>query len=93
MSYEEKDGWNCCLFPARGCSYTFDTTFLDSTSLYLYLDMACKQLCFPPRRGINERIESTISELFRAPQCLSEFFRTFFNISEQLLLFCSTDDI
>ena len=26
----------------------------------MYLDLACKQLCFPPRKGINKRNESTI---------------------------------
>ena len=27
---------------------------------YLYLDLACKQLCFPPRKGIKRRSKSTI---------------------------------
>ena len=30
-----------------------------STFHYLYLDLACKQLCLPPRKGINRRNEST----------------------------------
>ena len=33
-----------------------------STFPYLYLDLACKQLCFPPRRNINRRNESTKTE-------------------------------
>ena len=28
---------------------------------YLYLDLACKQLCFPPRKGVSRRNESTIN--------------------------------
>ena len=30
-----------------------------STFPYLYLDLECKKLCFPPRNGINRRNEST----------------------------------
>ena len=39
---------------------------------YLYLDLACKQLCFPPGKGIIRRNEITKTQ--------------------DLLLFCSTDD-
>ena len=30
-----------------------------STFTYLYIDMACKQICFPPRKGISRRNEGT----------------------------------
>ena len=36
---------------------------LESTFPYLYLDLACKQLCFPPGKGVNRRKESTKGEL------------------------------
>ena len=32
----------------------------ESTFPYLYLDLACKQLCFPPGKGINRRNESEV---------------------------------
>ena len=65
-------------FSARVGILMFDAIPLESTFPYLYLDLACKQLCFPPGKGINRRNESTISELFTT-------------VSQ--LLFCSTDDI
>ena len=64
-SYEGRDGWKSCLFPARVGTPTFDVILFDSTFPYLYLDLACKQLCFPPGKGITRRNESTTSELFR----------------------------
>ena len=71
-----------CLFPARFGILTFDVILFDSTFLYLYLGLACKQLCFPPGKGINRRNESTISELSR----------TFKNGKPKVLI-DSTDDI
>ena len=62
--------------------FIFDVILLDSTFPYLYLDLACKQLCFPPGKGIKTRIESTIGELCR----------TFFRSSVQFLLIDSTDE-
>ena len=59
MSYDGRDGWKICLFPARVGISNFDVILLDSTFPYLYLDLACKQLCFPPGKGINRRNEST----------------------------------
>ena len=82
-SYGGRDGWKGCLFPARVGIFTFDVILLNSTFPYLYLDLACKQLSFPPGKGINRRYESAISELWR----------TFFRISVQLLLIDSTYDI
>ena len=58
-SYEGRDGWTGCLFPARVGTPTFDAILFDSTFLYLYSDLACKQLCFPPGKNINRRNEST----------------------------------
>ena len=73
-----------------------DTTFdailfilFDSTFPYLYLDSACKQLCFPPGRGINRRNEYTTSELFRTfegtIQNLFENFQNFFETLENFI--------
>ena len=61
---EEMDG-KVVFFPARVGTLTFDAILFDSTFPYLYFDMACKQLCFPPGKGINRRTESTTGELFR----------------------------
>ena len=52
-SYDGRIGWKSCLFPARVGISNFDVILLDSTFPYLYLDLACKQLCFPPGKGIN----------------------------------------
>ena len=60
---EEMDG-NVFLLPARVGISNFDVILLDSTFPYLYLDLACKQLCFPPRKGINRRNESTGDTIF-----------------------------
>ena len=51
-------------FPARVGTFTLDAILFDSTFPYLYFDLACKQLCFPPGKNINRRNESTTSELF-----------------------------
>ena len=52
-------------FPARVGTPTFDAIIFDRTFHYLYLDLACEQLCFPPGKGISRRNESTTSELER----------------------------
>ena len=62
-SYEGRDGWKGCLFPARVGFLTFDVILFDSTFPYLYFGLACKELCFPPEKGLNRRNENTISEL------------------------------
>ena len=54
---------NVVYFPASVGTLTFDVILLDGTFPYLYLDLACKQLCFSPGKGINRRNESTTSEL------------------------------
>ena len=46
---EGRNGWKSVYFPPESASFP-----------YLYLDLACKQLCFPPGKGINRRNESTI---------------------------------
>ena len=51
-------------FPARVGISNFDVILLDSTFPYLYLDLACKQLGFPPGKGINRRNESTEDTIF-----------------------------
>ena len=47
-SYEGRDGWKGCLFPARVGTLTSDVILFDGNFPYLYFDLACKQLCFPP---------------------------------------------
>ena len=88
-SYGGRERWKGCLFPARVGSPTFDAILFDSTFPYLYFDLACKQLCFPPGRSINRRNESTITERCRTFQSFSrehfiffqELFRTFSKLS------------
>ena len=82
-SYEGTDGWNSCLFPARVGTPTFDAIPFDSAFPYLYLDLACKQLCFPPGKGINRRNKNTSSELFGEllENCLQNSLRTIENSS------------
>ena len=63
-SYDGRDGWKSCLFPARVGIPNFDVILLDSNFPCLYLDLACKQLCFPPGKGINRRNESTEDTIF-----------------------------
>ena len=57
-SYEGRDGWKF-FFKARVSIPTFMLSFFNSTVPYLYHDLACKQLCFPPREVINGRNENT----------------------------------
>ena len=64
-SYEGRDGWKSCLFPARGVIFMFDAIPPESTFPFLYHDLACKQLCFPPGKGINRRNENTIGVIFQ----------------------------
>ena len=48
------------LFMSRQSRHFNLLMYLDGSNFpYLYLDLACKQLCFPPRKGINRRNEST----------------------------------
>ena len=61
---EEMDG-KVVYFPPESALLPLIILF-DSTCPYLYLDLACKQLCFPPGKGMNRRNESTTSEFFRA---------------------------
>ena len=76
-SYEGRDGWKSCLFPARVGNLSFDAILFDSTFPYLCFDLACKQLCFPPGKSINRRNESTTSELSELLEnFLENFYRT-----------------
>ena len=61
---EEMFGKVVCLPP----DLTFSTLmlYLKSTFPYLYLDLACKQLYFPPGNGINRRNGITSSDFFGA---------------------------
>ena len=77
-SYEGRDGWKSCLFPARVGTLAFDAKLFDSTFPYLYFDLACKQLCFPPGKSINKKNESTTSEHF------TELFENFVRTVENL---------
>ena len=48
---EEMDGK--LFFPVRVGISAFDVVFCKSTFPYLYLDLACKQLSFPPKEKIE----------------------------------------
>ena len=73
---EEMDG-KVVYFPPESAFFIFDAILLVSTFPFLYLDLACKKLCFPPGKGTNRRNESTISERCR-------FFQNLLRIREQL---------
>ena len=49
---EEMDG-KVVYFPPESAFLSFDAVPLVSTFPYLYLDLACKKLCFPPEKGID----------------------------------------
>ena len=55
---EEMDG--SVFISRQGRHLSSDKYYDSSTFPYLYLDLACKQLCFPPRKGINRRNKSTV---------------------------------
>ena len=57
---EERNGRKGVYFPARVGIFPFDKYYDSSTFPYLYLDLASKQLCFPPRKSINRRNENKI---------------------------------
>ena len=69
---EEMDG-EVVFIPAKVGPLTFEAILFDSTFPYLYFDLACKQLYFPPGKGTNRRNESTTSELFGN---FTELYRT-----------------
>ena len=46
-------------FPPESAFLTLMLYLSKSTFPYLYIDLACKQLCFPPGKGINRRNEDT----------------------------------
>ena len=79
-----------CLFNAIAGTLTFDAILFDSTFPYLYLDLACKQLCFPPGKSINRRNESTTSELLQnLSQNLSELLELFRTLRELSIIVMS----
>ena len=76
---EEMDG-KVVFFPARFGIFTFDVILLDSTVPNLYLDLACKRICFTPEKGINRRNESTTGVHLGTLQHSSELLRTLQNL-------------
>ena len=68
---------NIVCFPPESAFFIFDIIPVNSTFPYLYLDLACKQLCFPRGKGINRGNESTKLELYRAFHNSSEFFENY----------------
>ena len=58
-SYDGRDGWKSCLFPARVGIFNFDVLMSKVFFPYLYFDWAGKQLCFPSGESINRRNENT----------------------------------
>ena len=63
-SYDGIDRWKSCLLPARVGIFCLWCADIWSTFPYLYLDLAGKQLCFPPGKRINRINESTKGEVF-----------------------------
>ena len=55
---EGRSGQKGVYFPPESASFPLINNMI--TFPYLYLDLACKQLCFPPRKGINRRNKSTV---------------------------------
>ena len=52
------------LFISRQSRHShFDSIIYKSSFPYLWLDLACKHLCFPPRKGIYKRNEITESQV------------------------------
>ena len=45
-----RDQMDGCLFPARFRISTLNVVHCDITFHFLYLDLACKHFCFPPRK-------------------------------------------
>ena len=91
---QEMDGKSCS-FPARVGTLAFDAILFDSIFPYLYFDLACKQLCFPPGKSINRetKVQSqnfgellrTLDNLFRAFQELFIIFQEHFRTYSKLL--------
>ena len=71
---EEMDG-KAVYFPPDSAYSDFDVIHLDSTFPYLYLDLASKQLCFPPGKGINRRNESTVDSFLFSGEVLMIMFQ------------------
>ena len=55
---EEMDG-KVVYFPPESAFFNFNVIIYKALFPILYLDLACKQLFFPPGKGINRRNEST----------------------------------
>ena len=87
-SYEGRDGWKSCLFPAWGGILMFNAIPLESTFPFLYLDLVCKQLYFPPGKGINRKNEGTNSGLFRTSSELENKYHYFV-----VLTICKTEEL
>ena len=62
-SYEGRDGWKSCLFPAWVGIFDFDVIRYKVLFPILYLDLACKQLCFPPRKAWIEEMKVQKTQL------------------------------
>ena len=58
---EEMDG-KVVYFPPESALLPLMLYFSTVLLPYLYFDLACKQLCFPPGKSINKRKESTTGE-------------------------------
>ena len=57
---EGRNGRKGVYLPPESASFPFDKYYDYSTFPYLYLDLACKQLCSPPKKNINRRNKCTI---------------------------------
>ena len=61
--YEGRDGWKSCFFLPE-LAFQIRCISNVSTFTYLYLDLARKQLYFPPKKGIKRRNEITRTKEF-----------------------------
>ena len=61
--------------------FLFDVILLDSTFPNLYLDLACKQLCFPPGKGVyigETKVQlENFQKLFETPQNFIKYLSEF----------------
>ena len=49
-TYERRNGWKSVFFPPETASFVFEVNMIEIFFPYLYLDLECEQLCFPPRK-------------------------------------------
>ena len=74
---EELDGR--VLISRQSRQYSFIDNMIKVIFAYLYPNLACKQLCFPPRKDIYTRNESTVNILFFVAFSYCTFYKISFD--------------